>query len=139
MPDGDYLWTIGLYDTRERLSLEGKNDGENRIILGTLHVANGALRFAPESLTPRPLDRPDEIVISDPVKTDGCVYIYRAGKQWELRPFPREAGFTILLNTRQFPVPHKITAGSNTVKPINIGNWWKLPLTGSDEYRWNSQ
>jgi len=56
VPDGTYSVRMGLYAPQGRLKLTGLNDGESRIVVGSLKISQGGgeIRFMPSSLDIRP-------------------------------------------------------------------------------------
>lgn len=141
---GDYLWTIGLEQPGGgRLALQGTSDAHQRIILGTLHIAAQTVSFTP--LPPRAADREAPVNAAErlldfgPVRTNGSVWVHREGKDWVLRPFPRDRPFTLELSAARFGRPTVIqTDGGATVKPVGAGAFWRLPLAGAMTYRWSA-
>jgi hypothetical protein len=148
--DGDYTWSIGLYAPGEnRLSLEGQDDGTNRIVLGFLHVANGGrtLKFNPQHATgsdraaiyQEHLNKQAKLIKFGPIQTDGSVLIEREGSEWVARTYPRERPFTVLLDSRRFGRPAAIRAekgASSQITPVFQGEWWRLRLNSAQTYRW---
>lgn len=129
---GDYPWTVGLdAPGRGRLTLQGTSDAHSRIVLGTLHVASSGLTFTPTppkaGRTTAPVNHDNRVLDFGTVRTNGSVFLRRAGGQWTLRPFPRDRPFTVSLSAARFGHP-----GSAPV----VGGWWRLPLTGAAVYRW---
>lgn len=150
LPDGDYTWNIGLHLPSEgRLALSGVNDGTNRIRLGVLKVRDkgNSIRFeregAPEPLTVFREGGADPFLPVDfgPIRTDGSVFVRRDGGDWVLRAWPRDADRVVELSEKRFPMPKIITCVGGpapTVTPKLTGSFWRLPLCGAKEYRWNA-
>ena len=150
LADGDYAWTIGLYTPLDgRVSLEGLQDGAGRVRLGTLRVKNGALSFLPErdrgeryaGLYQEHLNQRGSVINFGSLQTNGSVLIEREGVQWVARTFPRDRAFTVLLSTRRFGRPSQVqcTGGHSRVAvPVTEGSFWRLPLGGAAEYRWEA-
>ncbi len=152
LPDGDYTWTIGLFAPGEsRLSLEGPDDGTNRIVLGTLNVRNSgrSLSFSPAHATgsdqaaiyQEHLNQQGKIVDFGAIQTDGSVVIDREGSDWVARTFPRDRSFTVLLESSQFGIPTEVKAegGATThIAPIVQGRRWRSTLNGARTYRWRA-
>ncbi len=153
LPDGDYAWTIGLFTpVAGRLTLEGVQDGSGRIRLGTLRVGEGGrkLAFSPERATEdrqtalylEHVNQQGKIIDFGPVQTDGSVLIEREGSQWVARTFPRDRAFTLLLDPSRFGRPTEIGCvggRSRTTVPVAEGAFWKLPLQGASQYRWDAR
>jgi len=153
LADGEYAWTIGLFTPTEgRVSLEGAADGSGRIRLGTLQVSRGGLRitFIPErdpgdrrsAIYQEHLNQRGKVVDFGRVRTNGSVLIERAGSQWVARTFPRDREFTLLLSTARFGRPseiHCVGDRSRVVAPAPEGTFWRLPVSGASEYRWDAQ
>jgi hypothetical protein len=108
VPDGSYSITVGLWHDSGRLRLEGFDDGEDRIVLGTLEVRNKGitLSFKPETRESENLDQlyrehvnvNRQRVDFGPLATDGSVLMEREKDgAWLLTPFPREEKFTVAL------------------------------------------
>ena len=129
---GDYLWTVGLSAPGGgRLALLGKSDAQNRIILGTLHVALDGLTFTPIPPDAAPpaasVNQSGRVLDFGAVRTNGSAFLRREGPDWTLRPFPRDRPFTLELSNARFGHPAATRVG---------GGWWRLPLTGAAVYRW---
>jgi len=129
---GDYLWTVGLSAPGGgRLALLGKSDAQNRIILGTLHVAPDGLTFTPippDAAPPAaPVNQSGRVLDFGAVRTNGSAFLRREGPDWTLRPFPRDRPFTLELSDAKFGHPATTRV---------VGGWWRLPLTGAAMYRW---
>jgi hypothetical protein len=151
--DGDYVWSIGLYDPGDgsRLRLSGVDDGSSRIRLGLLQVrTNGAsISFVPEtgaassdpsSWYQQHLNSSHRIVDFGSLRTDGSVLLRRDGPVWTLQTWPRHRSFTLELDATRFPPPPNVwsVGGTNaTVLPVPAGSRWRLPLNGGREYRWS--
>ncbi|HWI57076.1 MAG TPA: DUF5696 domain-containing protein, partial [Bacillota bacterium] len=97
LPDGDYDWLIGLFDSSSgaRVPLQGIDAGQSRIRLGTLRIQNsGALiSFLPETNTNYPdlaamhrvnLNLTGQVIDFGDVRTDGSIWIRWDGKEWIL-------------------------------------------------------
>jgi Family of unknown function (DUF5696) len=150
LPAGDYIWTIGLFTPRDgRVSLEGAQDGAGRVRLGTLRVKNGALSFLPErdrgarhaALYQEHLNPQGSIIDFGPLRTNGSMLIEREGAQWVARTFPRDRAFTVLLSPSRFGQPRLVKCAgghSREVVPVADGSFWRLPLNGASEYRWDA-
>jgi hypothetical protein len=141
--DGDYDWFTGLY-TRDagRLPI-AVGDDNDRIRLGTLHVAGDNVTFTPEP--PRARTANDRVNVGDPVldfgdvRTNGCVRVRRSLSGWTLTPFLATASTAVRLNGARFGRPTKVTtknpAAVVSVK-ANADGWWTLSMTGATEYHW---
>ena len=155
LPDGDYDWLIGLFDAAgdgSRVRLEGVDDGEARIRLGVIHLANrgAAITFRPETRAPASnpaawyvahLNNENQVVDFGDVRTDGSVVLRREGKGWSLRAWPRNRNFTIELSPRRFGSPNRVQssgAANSEVTPVSAGSRWRLPLNGASEYHWTA-
>lgn len=97
-PDGRYPWHIGLWNSSGRLPLEGVDDGQRRIRLGDLVVADAGatLRFEP-SADPAParanwhtrnLNAEEKEIDFGYVRTSGSVRLDRVGEEWRRTDFP---------------------------------------------------
>ncbi len=126
---GDYLCTVGLYRTDEgRLTLQGRSDGHQRMILGTLHVAqDGTLGFTSAPSSEATASGAAATLDFGCIWTDGSVLVRREGSDWALRPFPDDRPFTVELDVSRFGAPA-------TAQVVN--GWWRLALTGQPVYRW---
>lgn len=134
---GDYTWSIGLYNDGGRLSLQGVQDSERRIVLGTVHLGGSSSTISFTPTTPSATsDLPDAVVEVGPVRTDGCVDIRSVGVDWVLRPIPASAHYVVALKSALFPPPASIVTDRGTVKPSIAGGWWRIPSNGSTSYRW---
>ena len=130
-PPGDYVWTVGLYAPGGgRLTLQGQADAHSRIVLGTLHVASDALSFTPvppAARTNAPVNSQNRVLDFGAIRTNGSVSVRREGRDWALRPFPRDRSFTVLMSAARFGHPRSA--------PV-VQGWWRLPLNGAAVYRW---
>ena len=129
---GDYPWTVGLYGPGGgRLVMQGQSDAHKRIVLGTLHVAASGLTFTPSppetSITSAPVNPKNRVLDFGTIRTNGSVLVHRMGRDWVLRPFPRDRPFTVLLSAGYFSHPASVSVKDG---------WWQLPLTGLATYRW---
>ena len=108
VPDGRYRMVVGLYDERGRVRLEGMDDGEQRIILGTLEVREQGrmLTFTPETREPEDVEQVYREHVNTkrkklefgPLETDGSVLMEREKDgAWLLTPFPRGERFAVAL------------------------------------------
>lgn len=140
IPAGDYNWTIGLYNGSGRLSLEGRQDSQGRILLGTLHLGAGRVGFTPAKPSAQSrLSRQSDIDITlGPVRTNGCVDIRRVGKDWVLRPIACARGLQVALDPKFFGAPSKVETASGPVAVARSGTVWILPVNGSAVYRWRT-
>jgi hypothetical protein len=150
LPDGDYAVCLGLYrPDAGRLALQGHNDGENRIVAGTVSVrdAGQTLTFAlalparedGDDIYQHRLNASNQVLDFGDVRTDGSVLVRREAGEWVLLPLPRTRNFTVTLNSVRFGHPARIqcVGGSNpAVTPVLAGEWWQLPLNGAREYHW---
>jgi hypothetical protein len=148
--DGDYAWTIGLYDPkRGRRALEGPADAHGRIKLGVLQIREGGQRITlvPETdtgaartaLYDEHVNRDHRLLDFGFAQTDGCLSVRREGEAWVLRTWPRERAFVVKLDARRFPMPATIATDQGkapTVTPRREGDHWILPLNGARTYRW---
>ncbi len=148
--DGDYDVRTGLYlPDSGRLTLLGRNDGESRVRLGTLHVRDGGRNISFEK-EPSSVDDEEDIYFHrlnvagkvldfGDVRTDGSVLVRREGEAWVLRAMPRTRDFFVELNASRFGRPSSVSCvdGSTpTTATQDDGNWWRLKLNGAREYRW---
>jgi len=150
LADGDYDVCLGLYRPEVgRLALQGRNDGENRIEVGTVSVrdAGATLTFVPalpaqndgDDIYQQRLNAGNQVLDFGDVRTDGSVLVRREAGEWVLRPLPRTRNFTIALSSARFghPTTLRCVGGSApTVTPVLAGDWWQLPLNGAREYHW---
>jgi hypothetical protein len=151
LADGDYQWMTGLYLTSgPRLPMVG-GDGQSRVRLAVLHVRNGGqtITFDPDTHAQQTLDlyrrnvnTTAQVVDFGSVRTDGSVLIRSSGVEWVLQTLPRDRAFTVLLDGQRFGMPTTVTCiggAQPSVAPQAIGeNWWSLPMTGAQEYRWDN-
>jgi hypothetical protein len=150
LPDGDYGVRIGLYLPEVgRLTLQGRNDGQDRIRAGTLHVRDGGQHITFETELPA-ADRDDDIyqhrlnltgkmLDFGDVRTDGSVLVRREAGEWVLRSLPRTRDFFIELNGERFGQPASVRCvdgSAPAVTPLVRGDWWQLKLNGAREYHW---
>jgi hypothetical protein len=130
--DGDYQWLIGLWQPgEERPALAGAADRHGRMRLGVLRMRDGGktVQFEPERDTGEArlqqyrahLNEANRVIDFGTVRTDGSVSIHRDGAGWVLQTWPRDKKFVVELNGERFGVGR---------------GWWRLPLTGAQEYRW---
>ena len=145
LPPGQYSIRVGLYDpvTGKRLPLDGIDDGSHRYLIGILHYQAGEARL---TLTPaisapvNPRLNPAGTILSFPsVKTDGMFSLHKENQNWVLRPVPRTRNFTILLRSKDYPMPATILInGPNpqTLTPKQEGEYWSVPLVGAISYIW---
>lgn len=150
LPDGDYGVRIGLYLPEVgRLALQGRNDGQNRIQVGTLHVreAGWNITFEPELPPPdngddiyqHRLNASGKILDFGDVHTDGSVLVRRENGEWVLRALPRMREFFVELNTARFGCPTSVLCVNGslpTETPQAHDDWWRLKLNGAREYHW---
>ena len=153
LPDGDYAWTIGLFTPCDgRLRLEGVEDSSGRIRLGTLRVNDGGrkLVFSPERDTDyrraaiymEHVNQAGKIVDFGPERTDGSVLISSEGSAWVARTFPRDRAFSLLMDPGRFGRPAEIRCSggrAQSVEPVAEGEFWRLPLVGASQYRWDAR
>lgn len=152
VPDGDYGWAIGLYDpaTGSRQRLRGLDDGDSRICLGTIHVRESGtvISFTAETNAPaldpsawyvQHLNTSNLVIDFGDIRTDGSVRVRREGDQWVAQTWPRARNFILEFNADRFGPPTMVQAAgssTNALTPERNGGWWRLPLNGSREYRW---
>jgi hypothetical protein len=153
LPDGEYEWTIGLFSVGAgRVALEGMDDGQRRIRLGTLRVRDQgrAIAFEPErrsgaeqtALYQQRLNRDGRVVDFGAVRTNGSLLLRREGDDWTLQTLPREKAFIVQFSVRRFPPPARVRCvdgETETVAPQTQGEWWTLPLNGAKAYRWSGR
>jgi hypothetical protein len=148
--DGDYVWSIGLYEPQGgRVSLDGVDDGRGRIILGQIHVRdNGsAISLSPQSrgeagsgaVYLKHVNTRGKVVNFGTVATDGSVLLRREGAEWVLRTWPRDRKFQVSLDSRRFGSPASVRSSHGVIRVSKHGARWSLPLDGSSEYRWSAQ
>ncbi|MBV9471233.1 MAG: hypothetical protein JOZ57_18490 [Abitibacteriaceae bacterium] len=149
--DGDYDWMIGLSSPNGgRVAMEGTNDGHGRVRLGVLHVRNAGktLSFDPEPVTAtvtpdlhhQHLNDAATVVDFGPIRTNGSVLVRREGREWVLQTLPRDRDFVLELSSQRFGKPQQVRSLDGTaqsVVPVTQGNYWRLPLNGARQYRWN--
>lgn len=150
LPDGDYEVRIGLYQPDSgRLLLQGRNDGQDRIRTGTLHVraAGRKLRFDPEPAAKNPdddiyqhrLNLSGKVLDFGDLRTDGSVLVRREGTEWVLRTLPRTRELFIELNSARFGNPSSVRCvdgAQSEITPDAHHAWWQLKPNGAREYRW---
>ena len=148
--DGDYDVRAGLFlPDAGRLTLLGRNDGENRIRLGTLHVRDGGRNISFEKEPPSAddeetiylhrLNLEGKILDFGDVRTDGSVLVRREGGEWVLRAMPRARDFWVELSAARFGRPDSVRCvggSAPTTTTQGSGDWWRLKLNGAREYRW---
>lgn len=153
LPDGEYVWAIGLYRPGDaRVGLEGDDDGTGRIRLGTLFVRDGGRSIAFKPVAEKEaasraadedhLNHKDTVVDFGMIRTDGSIWTRRDGKDWAAQVLPRDGRFTVELSAKRFGRPSQIGSkggSQETVTPKAQGDWWSLPLNGAKEYRWLAQ
>ncbi len=149
LPDGDYGVRIGLYLPEiGRLALEGRSDGENRVLAGTLRVREGGRNISFEPEPPAPdsgeiyrhrLNADGKVLDFGDVRTDGSVLVRREDGEWVLRALPRSRDFVIELSAARFGRPAGVRCVDGTAPTASTqarGDWWRLELNGAREYRW---
>ena len=153
LPDGDYVWYIGLHLPKEaRVPLSGVDDGSNRIRLGILKVRDKGKSIAferergsdteREKLYRANLNNLTWPVDFGTVRTDGSVLVRREGDEWVLRTWPRGRDMLVELSIARFKMPARVTCvggTSPTIAPKPTGSYWRLPLCGAKEYRWRAE
>jgi hypothetical protein len=154
LPDGDYAWLIGLFDPAAggRAHLQGLDDGEGRIRLGVLRLANSgtvlsftaatnAPSFDPAAWYGRHLNNGNQVVDFGDARTDGSALLRREGNTWVLQTWPRERSLTLELSKSRFGQPAKVQCiggAAAEVTPMPDGPRWRLPLNGASQYRWTN-
>jgi len=155
LPDGKYDWLIGLFDAAGgsgRAHLQGLDDGDSRIRLGTIRLASAGaqITFSAETNSPafdpaawytNHLNCSNQVVDFGDVRTDGSVLLRREGRAWRLRTWPRDRSFTLELNRRRFSQPDRVECAGGSqgeVAPASSNSFWRLPLNGASEYRWTN-
>ncbi len=151
LPDGDYVWSIGLFapDEGRRLNLEGVDDGTGRIRLGRLQVREGGktITFEPERaagdarlmLYQAHLNTTGKVVDFGAIRTNGSVHVWREGADWVAQTLPRDADFALEFRADRFGSPARVRClggKAAEVEPERRAGWWRLPLNGAREYRW---
>ena len=149
LPDGDYGMRIGLFLPEiGRLMLQGHNDGQNGIRLGTLHVRDGGRKISFEiepatdgddDIYQHRLNLASKMLDFGDVRTDGSMLVRREEGEWVLRALPRAGDFIIELSTARFGCPTSVRCvdgSAAVVIPQAQGDWWRLSLNGAREYRW---
>ena len=149
LADGDYSVRVGLYQpSLGRLALQGKDDGEDRIQVGMVHVRQRGQEITFEAETAANSDdiyqqdvNPEGKVLDfGDVRTSGSILVRREGGDWVLRALPRGGDFIIELDGARFGRPAAVRCvdgSSSTVLPETRGDWWGLKLNGAREYHWN--
>jgi hypothetical protein len=157
LPDGDYDWQIGLYDSAGnggRVPLQGLDDGTMRIHLGVLHLthAGAGPAFAAETNLPpsdpgawysQHLNLSNEVVDFGVARTDGSAWLRRTGNLWHLKTWPRSRHFTLEFSADRFDPPAHVQSlggSASQVSPVAVGSGsrWALPLNGAAEYWWTN-
>ena len=150
LPDGDYGLRIGLYlPDAGRLTLLGRNDGQDRIRAGTVHVRDSGQHLTFESEPPVADDASDiyrhrlnlagKVIDFGDVHTDGSVLVRRENGDWVLRALPRDGDFIIELSAARFGQPLRVRCVDGSVPSVTPqvhGSWWQIHLDGAKEYRW---
>ncbi len=149
LSDGDYGVRIGLFSKEGgRLALQGHNDGQNAIRLGTLHVRDGGQKITFEAeaasngdddLYQHRLNLAGQVLDFGDVRTDGSLLVRREAGEWVLRALPRAGDFLIELSAARFGHPASVRCvegSAPAVTPPVRGDWWRLKLNGAREYRW---
>jgi hypothetical protein len=148
LPDGDYSLRVGLYlPTLGRLALQGNDDGENRIRLGTIRVLQSGQQITFESETvsntddiyQRDLNPAANVLDFGDVRTSGSILVRREGGEWVLRALPRAGDFMVELGGERFGQPASVRCvggSAPTELPETEGDWWRLKLNGAREYHW---
>jgi hypothetical protein len=150
LPDGAYGVRIGLYQPDDgRLALQGRNDGQDRIQLGTLQVREQGRKITFDPVTPAAgtdddlyehrLNTAGKVLDFGDVRTDGSVLLRREAGEWVLRPWPRTRNFLVKLSATRFGQPaqvHCVGGATASVTPEADGGWWQVKLNGAAEYRW---
>ncbi len=88
------------------------------------------------------LNENGRIVTFPTVRTNGSVLVEREEREWVLRTMPRNRPFILELNVDRFGKPSQIRCldgDEPTVAPAASGGWWRLPMNGAREYRWEAQ
>jgi hypothetical protein len=155
LPDGNYDWFIGLFDSTgdgSRVPLQGLDDGSSRIRIGVLRLTNAGtvLSFTPETNAPafdpgswyaQHLNNTNVVVDFGDARTDGSVWLRHEANIWLLKTWPRERNFTLEFNQARFAQPVKVLCTGGTTAeatPVQTGARWRLPLNGASEYRWTN-
>lgn len=101
LPDGKYMWRIGLFDKAGRLAMDGPSDGTGRVRLGDIIISGGGkkIRFEHE----QPMDKSASELFRQNVnlaekeidfgfvKTSGSVLRKREHGEWKTWTFPTSA------------------------------------------------
>lgn len=105
LPDGRYVWRIGLWDQRGRLAMDGPSDGTGRIRLGSLLIAGGGKKvvFEPAKLEETPaldlfrqnVNLAEKEVDFGFVKTSGSVLRKRERGGWKTWTLPAVPDFPL--------------------------------------------
>jgi len=150
LSDGDYGVRIGLYLPEiERLALQGRDDGQNRIRAGTLQVRAGGRKLTYEAELPVADEKDDlyqhrlnltgKVLDFGDVRTGGSVLVRRENGEWVMRALPRAGDFLIELREDRFGHPASVRCvdgSSPTATPQAHGDYWQLKLNGAREYHW---
>lgn len=154
VPDGAYDWMIGLLSpgSGQRQSMEGVDDGHQRIRLGSLLVHDGgkSISFEVEKRTgderlklySSDLNDSEKVIDFGTVRTNGSILVRREGGDWVLRTLPRDVKFAVGFSSTRFPVPSEIRCTGGTSPAATVtpnGNWWGLELNGAGQYRWKAE
>jgi len=150
LPDGDYGVRIGLYLPEDgRLTLLGRNDGQNRIRAGTLQVRDGGGKLAYEAepavaeekdnIYQHRLNLNGKVLDFGDVRTGGSVLVRRENGEWVMRAMPRAGDFLIELSGERFGHPASVRCvdgSAPATTPRAQGDYWQLKLNGAREYHW---
>ncbi|RYX80804.1 hypothetical protein EON83_27005 [bacterium] len=152
LKDGDYEMVTGLYNDKGRRQLAGDTDANGRVRLGTIRVANAGqqITFIPpkdesqqrEKLYAASLNTANKVVDFGTIRTNGSVMVRRDGPDWVLQTMPPAQEAIVELDSTRFGFPKIIernTPGTSETAPSKVdGKFWKLALTGAQEYRWKA-
>ena len=150
LPDGDYGVRIGLYLPEiGRLTLLGRDDGQNRIRAGTLQVREGGRKLTFEAEPPvadgkddiyqHRLNLTGKVLNFGDVRTGGSVLVRRENGEWVMRAMPRGGDFFVELSGERFGRPASVRCvdgSAPAVTPQVQGDYWQLKLNGAREYCW---
>jgi hypothetical protein len=148
LADGDYSVRVGLYQPAlGRLALQGKDDGEDRIRVGTVHVRQSGQEITFEAETAvsnediyqQDVNPEGKVLDFGDARTSGSVLVRREEGDWVMRALPRGGDFIIELDGARFGRPTTVRCvdgSSATVLPETRGKWWRLKLNGAREYHW---
>jgi hypothetical protein len=143
LPDGSYSIMIGMYKPDgPRLLLSGRDDGTNRIVIGTLTLSDKGRVSSfsrQEPAVDGRLNSDDPMVDFGPVRTDGLVSIQREGMERVLRVLPADRQVAIEIDGTRFPRPVSLRAegvDGISVPTVARGNYWSFALTGAASYHW---